>query len=229
MGPLDSGVHKAVLFDLDGTLVDTAPDMVAVLQSLQADRGLDPVDYSVGRSHVSNGAAGLLHLGFPDSDDELREELRLEFLQRYAVGICEHSAIFAGLERLLDHLDDGGVRWGVVTNKPHDLTEPLLAALQLTERVACCVSGDTLSLRKPDPAPLLHACKLAGVNAGESMYIGDASRDIQAGRAAGMATIAAAYGYITADDSADVWGADSIAADTEELAKIVLKAVNLGP
>ena len=217
------------MFDLDGTLVDTAPDMVAVLQSLQADRGLDPVDYSVGRSHVSNGAAGLLHLGFPDSDDELREELRLEYLQRYAVGICEHSAIFAGLERLLDHLDDGGVRWGVVTNKPHDLTEPLLAALQLTERVACCVSGDTLSLRKPDPAPLLHACKLAGVSAGESMYIGDASRDIQAGRAAGMATIAAAYGYITADDSADVWGADSIAADTEELAKIVLKAVNLGP
>jgi phosphoglycolate phosphatase len=229
LSPLDSGVHKAVLFDLDGTLVDTAPDMVAVLQSLQGDHGLDPVDYEVGRSHVSNGAAGLLRLGFPDSDDELREVLRLEFLERYAHSICEHSAVFAGLDGLLGRLDDGNVPWGIVTNKPHDLTKPLLAALQLTERIACCVSGDTLSLRKPDPAPLLHACDLAGVSAGESMYVGDSSRDIEAGRAAGMATIAAAYGYITADDSAAVWGADSIAADTEELAKIVLKAVNLGP
>jgi phosphoglycolate phosphatase len=116
----------------------------------------------------------------------------------------------------------------VVTNKPHHLTEPLLVALDLLDRAACCVSGDTLPQRKPDPAPLHHACRLAGVEAATAIYVGDSSRDIEAGRAAGMATIAAAYGYVTPDDDATAWGADAIAHDTEELAQMVLKAVNLG-
>jgi len=228
LNPLDNGIHGAVLFDLDGTLIDTAPDMVAVLQTLQSDHGLSPVSYELGRSYVSNGALGLARLGFPDASDALLEEMRLEFLDRYGRNFCDRSALFSGMEPLLRQLEAASIPWGVVTNKPRRFTEPLLAALRLADRVACCVSGDTLPLRKPDPAPLLHACELAGVKAGDSVYVGDSARDIEAGQAAGMGTIAAGYGYITPDDTSTAWGADSIAADTEELAQIVLKAVNLG-
>lgn len=228
MQSLNSDEYRAVLFDLDGTLVDTAPDMVAVLQSLQSDRGVTPVDYELGRSYVSNGAVGLLRLGFPDAGDDLVEELRLKYLEQYAEQLSARSAIFPGLELLLEHLQKIGRPWGVVTNKPQHLTEPLLAALDLAERAACCVSGDTLPQRKPDPAPLHHACDIAGFVAAQTLYIGDSSRDIEAGRAAGMGTIAAAYGYITPDDDAAAWGADALARDTQELAHIVLKAVNLG-
>jgi phosphoglycolate phosphatase len=224
---LDSAKHRAVLFDLDGTLVDTAPDMVAVLQVLQLDHDLPPVTYDVARSYVSDGVIGLLRLGFPGADDDLREKLQLEYLSAYAKRICERSTVFGGLEPLLRQLEDASIPWGVVTNKPQRLTEPLLAALQLADRIACCVSGDTLTLRKPDPAPLLHACELVGINVHECVYVGDSPRDIEAGRAAGMSTIAAAYGYVKPDDNAEDWGADSIAADTKELAQIVLKAVNL--
>jgi len=227
--PLSSGSYTAVLFDLDGTLVDTAPDMVAVLQSMQKDQDVDPVTFEVGRSYVSNGAVGLLRLGFPAAADEAIESLRLAFLERYAGQLCERSAVFPGLDMLLDHLKEIERPWGVVTNKPQNLTEPLLEALDLARHAACCVSGDTLPQRKPDPAPLLHACELAGIEAASTLYVGDSSRDIEAGRAAGMGTIAAAYGYITPDDDARNWEADAIARDTQELAHIVLKAVNLGP
>lgn len=229
MQSLNSDDYRSVLFDLDGTLVDTAPDMVAVLQSLQSDHGIAPVGYELGRSYVSNGAVGLLRLGFPDAGDDLVEELRLEFLERYADQLCARSAVFPGLDMLLDHLQEIDRPWGVVTNKPRHLTEPLLAALDLARYAACCVSGDTLPQRKPDPAPLHHACEIAGFDAAQTLYVGDSSRDIEAGQAAGMGTIAAAYGYITPDDDATAWGADAIARDTEELAHIVLKAVNLGP
>lgn len=228
MRSLTSDTYSAVLFDLDGTLVDTAPDMVAVLQSLQSDQGVEPVTYELGRSHVSNGAVGLLRLGFPNAGDAAIEALRLAFLERYAGQVCEQSTIFPGLGLLLDHLQEIGRPWGVVTNKPRSLTEPLLEALDLARHAACCVSGDTLPQRKPDPAPLQHACELAGIEAASTLYVGDSSRDIDAGRAAGMGTIAAAYGYITPDDDAVNWGADAIARDTQELAHIVLKAVNLG-
>lgn len=227
MNCLPNSGHQAVLFDLDGTLVDTAPDMVRVLRALQRDRGVSPVHYDIGRSNVSNGAVGLLRIGFPGVDDVLLEELRLEYLERYSAGICLESTLFQGLEVLLDALEMAEIPWGVVTNKPAHLTDPLLRALQLEERLACAVSGDTLPLRKPDPAPLLHACELANIDPQASIYVGDASRDIEAGRAAGMSTIAAGYGYITADDDPERWGADAIASDTEELAQIVLKAVNL--
>ena len=228
MIPLDSGMHRAVLFDLDGTLVDTAPDMVRALQALQDAHGIPPVPYDIGRSQVSNGANGLLHLGFPDADDLMREDLRQEFLNCYAQNICDRSTLFAGLNILLSHLEESNIPWGVVTNKPQRFTMPLLQALQLAERSVCTVSGDTLPQRKPDPAPLLHACELAGVSPGEALYVGDSSRDIEAGKAAGMGTIAAAYGYIAADDNPADWGADLVAADTKELAQMVLKAVSLG-
>ncbi len=225
---LNSGGYSAVLFDLDGTLIDTAPDMVAVLQDMQSDHGHTPVEYELGRSFVSNGAVGLLRLGFPDADDDQVETLRPEYLARYLDRVSSASTLFPGLDLLVDTLDAHARPWGVVTNKPHHLTEPLMLALDLLERAACCVSGDTLPQRKPDPAPLHHACAVAGIDAATTIYVGDSSRDIEAGRAAGMITIAAAYGYITPDDDAQAWGADLIARDTEELAQLVLKAVNLG-
>lgn len=218
---------RAVFFDLDGTLIDTAPDMVAVLQALQRRHGVPPVSYALGRSHVSNGALGLLRIGFPGVEGDAQEALRLEYLDRYAGNLSVDSTLFAGLEALLEQLDDARIPWGVVTNKPAYLTEPLLEALGLDGRSACTVSGDTLPVRKPDPGPLLHACEQAGVRPEHAMYIGDASRDIEAGLAAGMSTIAAAYGYLVSGDDPTEWGAHEIARDTDELAQIVLKAVNL--
>jgi len=187
--------YNAVLFDLDGTLVDTAPDMVTVLQHLQQERGIEPAAYELARSYVSNGAIGLLTLGFPDVAIEFGDDLHQEYLERYAEMICQESRIFAGLDELLDQLDDIECPWGIVTNKPEQLTEPLLIALGLAERSSCIV--------------------------------GDAERDIEAGRRAGMATIAAGYGYITEDDDPREWDANVIATTTEELTQIVLKAVNL--
>lgn len=227
LAQLESGQFDAVLFDLDGTLVDTAPDMVAVLQKLQCDQGLEPLVYEFGRRHVSNGAMGLLRVGFPAADDGQREALLVEYLRRYAAALCINSNVYPGLGVLLDKLDTGGRPWGVVTNKPARMTEPLLKALNLSHRLACVVSGDTLAQRKPDPAPLLFACAMANLKPERTVYVGDAARDIDAGRAAGMATIAAAYGYITADDDPATWDADLIVADPQELAQSVLKAVNL--
>jgi len=224
---MQDGYFNAVLFDLDGTLVDTAPDMVAVLQAMQATHDLKPVDYEYGRAQVSNGAVGLLSIGFPGIEISFGDDLHLEYLDRYAEMICEESRVFTGMDALLDLLDDIGCPWGVVTNKPEHLTHPLLEALGLDSRSACIVSGDSLPVRKPDPAPLLLACDIAGVDAYRAIYVGDAARDIEAGLRAGMATIAAGYGYITEDDDPREWGADIIAPDTEELAQIVQKAVNL--
>lgn len=222
-----TGEFDAVLFDLDGTLVDTAPDMVRVLQDMQSARDREPLAYEVGRRYVSNGAMGLLRLAFPDERIEFGDPMHHEYLERYAQMICEESRVFDGLGELLDRLDDAGCPWGVVTNKPEYLTMPLLDALGLASRSACTVSGDSLPVRKPDPGPLLLACDIAGIDAYRSIYVGDAARDIEAGLAAGMATVAAAYGYITEDDDPRAWGADILVSDTEELAQIVRKAVNL--
>ncbi len=217
-----------VLFDLDGTLVDTAPDMVATLQEMQRAHGYEPVPYELGRSYVSNGAMGLLRVGFADIDEDGRAGMVGEYVERYAERLCEESSVFDGLDALLDSLDAAGCPWGVVTNKPEHLTNPLLEQLGLTSRIACAVSGDTLPVRKPEPEPLLLGCDIAGIEVHRSIYVGDAARDIEAGLRAGAATIAAGYGYITEDDDPREWGADLIAVDTEELTQIVLKAVNLG-
>jgi phosphoglycolate phosphatase len=217
----------AVLFDLDGTLVDTAPDMVAVLSDMQKARGAEPVEFSTARAYVSNGAIGLLRLAFPDSLPAPFDPLHNEYLERYANSLCVRSALFPGLANLLDELDRRKRPWGVVTNKPKSLTEPLMQALDLMTRAACVVSGDTLPQRKPDPAPLLFAAKQIGLDPSRCVYIGDAARDIQAGRAAGMSTIAVRYGYIVPDDDVSTWGADCVVDDTGELATSLLKAGNL--
>lgn len=219
--------YLAVLFDLDGTLVDTAPDMVAVLTQLQTNRGDVAVAYDLARSSVSNGAAGLIRLAFPDVDDELHQSLYDEYLMLYAESVCEQSCLFPGLESLLDDLDRGQRPWGVVTNKPARLTDPLLSKLNLLERAACAISGDTLPQRKPDPAPMLLASRMLEVAPERVIYVGDAARDIEAGRAAGMTTVAAAYGYITADDDAGRWNADAVVADPAELARLLRAALSL--
>jgi phosphoglycolate phosphatase len=217
----------AILFDLDGTLVDTAPDMVAVLLGMQEDHGLTLLPYDLARSHVSNGAVGLIRLAFPEADDALMKQLHQEYLDRYENAVCVDSRLFPEIGDLLDELDAAGRPWGVVTNKPMRMTDPLLAGLGLSSRAACSISGDTLPQRKPDPAPLLLASQQIGVPSEKMVYVGDAVRDIEAGRAAGMFTIAATYGYITDDDDPGTWEADLIAGDTRELAHYLLKGVNL--
>jgi phosphoglycolate phosphatase len=217
----------AVLFDLDGTLIDTAPDMVPLLQQLQSDQGVTPVDYDTGRSHVSNGSLGLIRLAFGPLDEARERELQEIYLGRYAQRLHDESRLFDGLDDVLADLERDGVRWGVVTNKPGFLSEPLLAGLRLAERCATTVSGDTLPVRKPDPAPLLHACSLAGVEAGRSIYVGDAARDIEAGRGAGMTTIAAGWGYIVDGDDPAAWQADYIAETTSDLSQILAKLIKL--
>ncbi len=214
----------AIFFDLDGTLLDTAPDMVAALDRLRAEESLHPMDYAHARSHVSHGALGLLKVGFAHLESDDQAALRDRFLAHYAEHLCEETRLFPGMARVLDELDTGGVPWGVVTNKPAYLAEPLLEALELAARCACIVSGDTLARRKPDPDPLLHAAEIAGVEAQQSVYIGDDQRDIQAGQAAGMTTVAASYGYITRDDQVADWGADHTVAGSDELLELLGRA-----
>ena len=221
------GKIDAVLFDLDGTLIDTAPDMVAVLSRMQQAHGIDSLPYESARANVSNGAIGLLRLAFPGAAESDIASLHREYLDRYEAALCIRSSIYPEMPELLDALDAGQTPYGVVTNKPQHLTDPLLAALGLTGRLSCCVSGDTLPQRKPDPAPLLYGCEQAGVPPHRAVYVGDAARDIEAGRAAGMSTVVAAYGYIVPGDEPASWNPDAIATDTKELAKMLLKAVNL--
>lgn len=222
------GKAAAVFFDLDGTLLDTAPDMVAALDRLRAELELEPVDYAHARRYVSRGALGMLQVGFSHLDEDEREAMRERYLVHYERCLTDSTTPFNGMADLLDALDDAGTRWGVVTNKPGYLAEPLLAALDLARRCASIVSGDTLPQRKPHPAPLLHAAQQAGVSAKSSVYIGDDRRDIQAGRAAGMTTIAAGYGYITPDEDPADWGADHLVPGISELSDLLRRRGWLG-
>ena len=218
---------NAVLFDLDGTLIDTAPDLVGVLRDMQIRHEREPVPYDSVRSIVSRGALGLLEIGFPEVEHEYMSPMHVEFLERYEERICIESRLFEGMAELLDELDERRMPWGIVTNKPEKVTRLLLEEMALLSRTACLVAGDTIAERKPHPAPMLLACERAGIEPTRTVYVGDALRDVQAGQAAGMATIAAAYGYITADDDPLAWGADTVAKDSREAANLVRKAVNL--
>jgi phosphoglycolate phosphatase len=221
------GGFEAIFFDLDGTLVDTAPDMVAVLSRMQIHHRQEPLPYDLARNSVSNGAIGLLRLAFPQAGDPELKALHAEYLENYSNALCVESDLFPSLRDLLETLNMSKVSWGIVTNKPKRMTDPLLEKLGIVGDAACVVSGDTLAERKPHPAPLLHAAEITGVAPGKSIYIGDALRDIEAGRAAGMATVAVGYGYITDDDDPHTWGADEFAADTMVLGQLLLKAVDV--
>lgn len=215
------GPFSAVLFDLDGTLVDTAPDMVGTLHALQDDRAAGRIDYALARSHVSNGAGGLIRLAFGDLAEDDQVVLQQDFLDRYAERVCQESRVFPGLDALLDSFDSRGLPWGVVTNKPAALTDALLDSLDLTRRMGCTISGDTLPQRKPHPAPMLLASRELGVDASEVVYVGDAARDIEAGHAAGMATVGACWGYITCDDDPNGWNADALADSPQALSRLL--------
>jgi len=201
---------RAVLFDLDGTLLDTAPDMVGAINLLRIEEGLGPLPFEQLRFHVSHGAARLVAVGFGCAEGDRFESLRGRFLDLYRGRLCEATRLFAGLDEVLLELEWRNIPWGVVTNKPAWLTDPLIQAVGLGHRAGCVVSGDTLTERKPHPLPLLHAADLLGVSAADCAYVGDAERDIQAGRAAGMRTLVAAFGYISAEEDPRAWMADSI-------------------
>lgn len=199
---------KVVLFDLDGTLVDTAPDLGYALNLQRARHGLPPLADDVIRPQASHGARGLLGAGFELHPDDARfAPMREEFLQLYADNICHHSRPFPGIPELLAELEARGLKWGVVTNKPAAFTEPLMSILDLAERAACIVSGDTCPQPKPHPAPMLIAAELCGATPAQCLYLGDAKRDIEAARAAAMPSLVAAWGYLDASDEPHTWGA----------------------
>jgi 2-phosphoglycolate phosphatase len=199
---------KAVLFDLDGTLVDTAPDLGYALNLQRARHGLPALDDAIIRPQASHGARGLLGIGFDlHPDDAKFASMREEFLQLYADNICRHSRPFPGVLELLDALEARQLKWGVVTNKPARFTEPLMSLLDLAERATCIVSGDTCPEPKPHPAPMLAAAKLCGAAPAQCLYLGDAERDIQAANAATMPALVAAWGYLDASDQPHTWGA----------------------
>ena len=207
---------RAVLFDLDGTLADTAPDMGGALNELRSERGLEPFPAGRIRPWVSHGGAALVRLGFPGLAGEEFEALRLRFLALYARRLARETRLFDGGAELIDALDALAVPWGVVTNKPGWLTDPLLEGLGLAARVATVVSGDTLPQKKPHPLPLQHAAAGIGLACAEVAYVGDAERDMLAAQAAGMPGIAARFGYIGPDDVPESWpqvaSIDSLAA-----------------
>jgi len=204
----DGSAYQAVLFDLDGTLLDTAPDMVAALDELLAEAGRASIDYSLARAHVSKGALGLIDLAFGNIEEAHRVSLRERYLCLYESRVARATTLFAGMEDVLTYIERAGLHWGVVTNKPGFLTEPLLEALGLLARSSATVSGDTLPERKPHPRPLLHAAEQIGVAPAAALYVGDDTRDIAAGNAAGMTTVAAAYGFIPPGDDPARWPAD---------------------
>ena len=201
---------SAILFDLDGTLVDTAPDLAFALNTLLKQEGLNPLAYDLIRPEASNGSPGLLFLGFgisPDHKDY--PSLQQRFIKLYQDNITRESALFDGMEEVLSTLENAKIPWGIVTNKPAFLTEPLLVQLNLTHRAGCIVSADTTPFSKPHPAPMFHACEVIQQKPEQCLYIGDAARDIEAGKNAKMQTIAALYGYIANDDNPQHWQADS--------------------
>jgi len=201
----------AVLFDLDGTLADTAPDLTRALNRVRAANGLAPLPVETTRSHASSGARGLLKIGFGLKPEDARyETLRLQFLDFYADEICVDTRLFDGVAELLAKLEENRLPWGVVTNKAERFTLPLLQRLQLATRAACIVGGDTTARLKPHPDPLLYAAAALRLSPSACLYLGDDLRDVQSARAAGMRALAARYGYLGEGGPIESWQADAI-------------------
>lgn len=220
---------RGVLFDLDGTLVDTGPDLGNALNRLLVEEGRTPIPYERIRQRVSAGTNAMLRLAFdgPIGEQEF-ENLRRRFLAFYRQDLAVASSLFTGIEEVLTRLETLGLPWGIVTNKLGWLTEPLVAALSLWERARCVVSGDTTPFAKPHPAPLLHAAKLLGVDPADCVYIGDCAKDMAAARAAGMPGLGAVYGYVDPDEPPEQWGATGLL--SEPLALLAwLDAAAAGP
>jgi len=196
---------KGVLFDLDGTLLDTALDMTEALNALRAQEGLGALSNEVVRCQVSHGGHALVRLGFGTLPPEQHEIMRMRLLEIYRRQLAKHTQLFEGGDEMLTELERRGLAWGIVTNKPGWLTDPLLIEVNLHKRARAVVSGDTLAQRKPHPLPLLHAAATMGIEPAQCVYVGDAERDMQAAQAAGMFAVVAGYGYLGDDDRADEW------------------------
>jgi 2-phosphoglycolate phosphatase len=214
----DPALPAAVLFDLDGTLIDTAPDMGGALNNLLREEDRAPLPLEAIRPYVSQGGLVLTKLGFGDTVPAAEiEPLRQRFLQHYLAIIADDSRLFAGFDAILDDLENRLIPWGIVTNKPEWLTHPLLEQLGLSTRTAVVIGGDTLAQRKPHPMPLQVAAERIGVDCAACIYVGDDERDIVAGRAAQMKTLVAAYGYIEDAEAIVGWNADGVINSPAEL------------
>jgi len=216
----------SVLFDLDGTLVDTAPDLGYALNQQRLARGMLELSIRELRTHASSGARGLLQAGFgilPDDSGYL--ELRDEFLDLYEKNISRNSTLFPGVPALLDEIEGRGMTWGIVTNKAERFTFPLLRALRLLDRCACVICGDTTHFAKPHPTPLVEAMARIGTTAAQCLYVGDDERDVQAGHAAGMSVVVVRYGYLGNGRPPEEWGADGFVDSPAELGPILFEGL----
>jgi phosphoglycolate phosphatase len=202
---------RTILFDLDGTLADTAPDLGFALNTLLQEEGRRPIAHELIRPEASHGARGLIKLGFgvTPADGEF-ERLRTRFLTLYADNLCRVTRLFPDVPELLQGLKKRNINWGIVTNKPAFLTDRLVTELGLAAHAVCVVSGDSTKNSKPHPEPVLYACKQTGSTIEQSLFVGDAERDIKAGKSAGMKTLVALYGYLRAEDKPEEWGADGM-------------------
>jgi 2-phosphoglycolate phosphatase len=217
---------RAVLFDMDGTLLDTAPDFIAVAQAMRLVRGLDRVPDQQVRDVVSGGARAMVLSAFdvdPLSDDF--EALRLEFLDRYQTHCAVKSHLYDGMAELLSEIESANLIWGVVTNKPLRFAEPIMHQLGLASRSAVLICPDHVSKSKPDPEPMLLACSQLNLDPSTVLFVGDDLRDIESGRAAGSRTAAVRYGYIHPDDDPDTWGADVVVDHPLELRPLLDRAL----
>ena len=217
-----SSPYAGVFFDLDGTLADTAPDLVAATNKLLEARNLAPKPYEFLRPYASAGARGLLEGAFgisPEHPDFI--PLRDEFFSNYEKALLVESKLFDDMNHLLDAMDQARLRWGIVTNKSRRFTNPLVELMGLSGRSVSTVSGDTTPYSKPHPEPILHAARLANIDPTKSLYVGDDIRDVIAGKAAGMKTVAAAYGYCGCKEPPEVWGADYVINNPLDLLKII--------
>ncbi len=213
---------RAVLFDMDGTLLDTAPDFIAICQAMLAERGFPRVDDKLIRDEISGGAKAMVSAAFAMSPDAPEfEALRLEFLARYQTDCAVHSKLFDGMAELLADIEKANLIWGVVTNKPVRFAQPIMEQLGLSERSALLICPDHVTKSKPDPEPLLLACKMLALDPASVLFVGDDLRDIESGRDAGTKTAAVRYGYIHPHDNPDHWGADVVVNHPLELRRVL--------
>jgi 2-phosphoglycolate phosphatase len=225
---IDRNRVRAVLLDLDGTLLDTAPDMARALNELRRLHELDGLPFAQIRPHVSAGALALVRLAFPAANEEHLRSLREQYIELYAARLAIETALFDGMEDVLSVLERAKITWGVVTNKPTRLAEPLIAQLGLHRRAGVLVCGDTLPLRKPDPSPLLLAARSVGIAPQACVYVGDARGDVMAARAAGMGMIVALYGYIPDDEKPRDWLADDWVSTPREILRCLPEGLQHG-